>query len=182
MIKLDSNFFSKQWVQAITAEFGAVGQLTVIHLFTSIFESPGQYWRSWTQLDRRAFPAQVPGLTVEVLDAIIERLVSYDVVSAKMLDRKVLTSAFIQREYIKQVGLARARRLQWQENACLSLKELLDLGIVPAETDASPDEPVGVVMPLNPIHPYAHTGWRRVRLRGGGAGLHIYKPIPPSPK
>lgn len=183
MFKIDEKFFEEQWVVAVTAEFGAVGQLAVIHLITSLLESERGYWRPWSMLDRQSFLARVPGLTLEVLDALIERLAEYDVVCGKKLSgSRVLTSAYLQRLFVKQCGVGRARRLEWLEYACLTLHELLELGVVPAERPENSDEleaPPGTPLELPLRHPDRGRGWRWVRVGGSGgagrSGLWVYR-------
>lgn len=94
----------------------------------------------------------------------------------------VFTSEWLQREYIRHAGKAKARRNTWTTACLLSADELLSLGIIPArETDPNAsnntdddNEPFGT--PLNiPGHP----SLVKIRLRSR-RHLHIYR-IAPAP-
>ncbi|MDE7387864.1 MAG: DUF4373 domain-containing protein, partial [Muribaculaceae bacterium] len=154
-MKIDSKFLSQQWFRAIAAEFGPDGQIAVIHILVSIFESPRGYWRPWELVDCFEIINSIPGLTLDRLNKIVERLTQYGIFdrSCLMIRKPVLTSAYLQREFIRQCGTARARRLRWTDYPELTPQELLELGVIAAvdesQTDAfdcpcvDPDEPIG---------------------------------------
>ncbi len=80
----------------------------------------------------------------------------------------VYTSVWLQREYIRQAGKAKARRNSWQTACLLSADELLDLGIIPAR-EADDDEPFGEPLDI-PNRP----DLVKIRLRSRRT-LHVYR-------
>lgn len=183
-MNIDNKFFGQQWFRAIAAEFGPAGQIVVIRLFVSIFESEVGYWRRWGMEDGYALIEEIPGLDFDTLSRIIGRMGQYGVIAKERLKAYgIMTSALIQREFIRHCGVARARRLTWREHSDLTNAELLELGVIPAlPVDGSgnePDEPVGQEMPLSRNHPFANTmpEVRCVRVRCSNPGVRLYRPV-----
>ncbi|MDE7387694.1 MAG: DUF4373 domain-containing protein [Muribaculaceae bacterium] len=183
-MNIDSKFLGQQWFRAIAAEFGPAGQIVVIRLFVSIFESDEGYWRRWSMEDGYALIEEIPGLDFDTLSSIIGRMCQYGVIAKERLRAYgILTSELIQREFIRQHGVARARRLTWREHSDLTNAELLELGVIPAlpvdGSGADPDEPMGQEIPLPRSHPFALTmpDLRCVRVRCSNPGLRLYRPV-----
>ncbi len=186
-MKIDSKFLNQQWFRAIAAEFGPDGQIAVIHLLVSIFESSRGYWRPWELVDCYEIINAIPGLTLERLRKIVDRLTDYGIfdLGQRMVQHPVLTSAYIQREAIRQCGTARARRMRWDDHPMLTPQELLELGVIApideSQTDAydrprvDPNEPVGVPIPLPISHPLHDSDHRCIRLPSPDPRLHVYR-------
>ncbi|MDE7388692.1 MAG: DUF4373 domain-containing protein, partial [Muribaculaceae bacterium] len=139
-MNIDRNFFSQQWYKSIAAEFGPAGQVAAIRILISIFESPNGYWRQWKLIDCYEIINEIPGLTLEELDKIVARMAHYGVFDKNLLQYDhVLTSAYIQREFIRRYGTARACRLTWTDNPMLTQQELLELGGIPDVPESQTD-------------------------------------------
>ncbi|MDE5899930.1 MAG: DUF4373 domain-containing protein [Muribaculaceae bacterium] len=176
-MKIDSNFFEQRWVKAISAEFGAQGVLAVIRLFVDIYDSPQGYWRQMSTMDRAVLAGEV-GTDIATIDAILDRLVRYHVIDGPKLEKEgVVTSAEIQRGYVRQAGVAKARRLTWREHCMLTTEQLLGLGISPAIYGRDMAEDYGVPLPVFPKAPYMYAGYRLIRLRHPDPLTHIYRVI-----
>lgn len=173
-MKVDSKFFEQRWVRAIQAEFGAQGVLAVIRLLCSVYDSPEGYWRDWSAMDQAVLAGEV-GMPVDDVGRLIDRLVDYGVINGDKLRRDhVVTSRTIQLEYIRQAGVARARRLDWKAHSLLPLEELLELGIAPAIIEDF-DEEYGVPLPICRRAPERYPGFRQVRIRHRDPHTHIYR-------
>ncbi|MDE5901134.1 MAG: DUF4373 domain-containing protein [Muribaculaceae bacterium] len=175
-MKVDANFFEQRWVRAIQAEFGAQGVLAVIRLLCSVFDSSEGYWREWSTMDQAVLAGEV-GLSVADVGRLIDRLADYGVIDRDKLRRdNVITSRIIQLEYIRQAGVARARRLDWRKHSMIPLEELLGLGIAPAIFEDF-DEEYGVPLPVNRRAPYLYPGFRQIRIRHRDPGVHLYRVV-----
>lgn len=185
VMKIDSKFFDQQWYKAIATEFGPAGQIAVIRMMISIYESPQGYWRSWKLVDCYEIIDDIPGLTLEVLDKIVDRLAQYEIFDRNCLKSCVLTSKYLQREFIRQCGVARARRLKWRDYPMLTPQELLDMGVIPAVDESlkdgygqpfvTADEPFGKELPLPSCHPLHSSERRCVRVSYRDTKLHVYR-------
>ncbi len=176
MIKIDSKFLQRVEVRAIRAEFGATGVMALIEIMCKMFESPQGYWLPWDRKHRTVFAAE-QGMTLDELDRLIRRMGEYDMVYMDRLKSDdVLTSAYFQREFIRQCGAARASRLAWKPFAVLTADELLELGVIAAVVDpddAEPEnEPVGVPLPIA-----GRKDYMKVRVRTTDRRLHVYRRI-----
>lgn len=176
-MKIDNDFFEQRWVKAIRAEFGAQGVLAVIKLLSSIYDSGEGYWSDWSAMDK-AILAGESGMTVGEIDELMVRLAEYGVIDRNKLEKeRVVTSSGIQQEYIRQAGVARARRQEWKKHCLLSLQQLLEAGVAPVLYDRPPDEEYGVPMPICRMSPHLYPGFRQVRLRHPDPRIHIYRVI-----
>ncbi|MDE5901107.1 MAG: DUF4373 domain-containing protein [Muribaculaceae bacterium] len=180
-MKIDSKFFEERWVKAISAEFGAQGVLTVIRLLTGIYDSPQGYWRKMTKMDRAVLAAEA-ATDITTVNAILDRLAEYGIIDfQKFHKEQVVTSREIQRTFIRQSGVSRARKLTWSEHCMLDTGQLLELGVYPAIYGRDLEEPYGEPMPVCPKAQYLHPGWRLIRLRNPDPKTHIYRVIRYSP-
>ncbi len=192
-MKIDSKFLSQQWFKSIAAEFGPAGQVAAIHILISIFESPNGYWRQWKLIDCYEIINEIPGLTLEQLDKIVDRMAHYGIFDSGYLKTThILASEYLQREFIRQCGVARARRIRWDEVPILTPKQLLELGIISpideSRTDdygrplVDADEPFGEPIPLPRNHPLHNSERRCIRVPSPDPRLHVYRPvrIPPA--
>lgn len=175
-MRVDSIFFEQRWVRAIQAEFGAQGVLAVVRLLCSIYDSPEGYWRDWSTMDEAVLAGDV-GMTVADVRRLIDRLADYHVINRDKLNKQsVITSRTIQLEYIRQAGVARARRLDWKAHSLIPLEELLELGIAPAIVEKF-DEEYGVPLPINRHAPYLYPDFRQIRLRHRDPCVHLYRVV-----
>ena len=95
---------------AIGSEFGAEGELTVIRLLCAIGKD--DYYMRWDHMHKMAFIGRsVATMTSDLLDRIVDRMAEYGLIDAEMLESAgVITSAEIQRQYVRTMGRARCRR------------------------------------------------------------------------
>lgn len=178
MIKLDSKFFGDERIRAIRAEFGAAGVLLVIELMNETFDLPTGYWRPWGLVDSRAF-AFDHGMDAAELDAMIRRLAEFGIIDADLLELGVLTSAFLEREFIRQRGKARWNRIR-EHYSFLTADEQIELGLIPAEVDEEGSIPRGEPVELSPSRHYGddvRLKYRRVRLKSGPKGWAVFRRV-----
>ena len=85
----------------------------------------------------------------------------------------VLTSADIQRRYIRETGAGRLRRrTQWPH----LLIDPVEGGCGAGKVDAgSADEPEGVALRIDPVRPLSSQKWMKVRIRTADKALHVYR-------
>lgn len=179
VMKLDPEFFDREDVAAISGEFGAIGELVVIRLLCEIRKAG--YYICWDTMRKMAFVKLIGGLTPDTLDRIVERLVEYGFFSRSRYRgvggaAGVLTSADIQRRYIRETGAGRLRRrTRWPH----LLIDPVEEGVVPAKVDAgSADEPDGVALRIDPVRPLSSQKWMKVRIRTADKALHVYRRVP----
>ena len=92
---LDVNIFDDEIIDAISGEFGLVGEMAVIKLLCEIYKNG--YYIEWNNLTRAKLARRLAGIDLDLLDRIIERLVSYNFFDAELFESEnVLTSKKIQ--------------------------------------------------------------------------------------
>lgn len=174
-MQFDPGFFEREDVAAIGGEFGIIGEITVIKLLCAVHKAG--YYLMWTHRSKMAFMRSVQGLTPELLDRIVERLAEYGFFSRQKLKKDgVLTSADIQWQHLKRMGLARARRqTEWP----YLLVDLVDSGVVPAVRDVNgPDEPCGVPLSIDPHKPRDSQKYLKIRIPSADSSLYLYRRVP----
>ncbi len=109
-MQINPLFFETPEVTAIGSEFGAEGELTVIRLLCAIGKD--DYYMRWDHMHKMAFIGRsVATMTSDLLDRIVDRMAEYGLIDAEMLESAgVITSAEIQRQYVRTMGRARCRR------------------------------------------------------------------------
>lgn len=109
-MQINPLFFETPEVAAIGSEFGAEGELTVIRLLCAIGKD--DYYMRWDHMHKMAFIGRsVATMTSDLLDRIVARMAEYGLIDAEMLESAgVITSAEIQRQYVRTMGRARCRR------------------------------------------------------------------------
>ncbi len=109
-MQINPLFFETPEVAAIGSEFGAEGELTVIRLLCAIGKD--DYYMRWDHMHKMAFIGRsVATMTSDLLDRIVDRMAEYGLIDAEMLESAgVITSAEIQRQYVRTMGRARCRR------------------------------------------------------------------------
>ena len=96
----DVDFFEDEKVVAIAGEFGIKGEIVAIKLLCAIYRNG--YFIEWTEMLRYKMLRQLPGISAELFDQILNRLVRWGFFDASLFDSvKVLTSVGIQRRYFE---------------------------------------------------------------------------------
>lgn len=172
-MNIPDNFFDTDEVMAIAGEFGPMGELVVIRLMCEM-RRHGSYFRAWTPKEQRAFLAKVPGLDLDTLVRIVERMAEYNMISRRELKAGAVTCAQAQTDHVKRIGRARAARVtQWPH----LVVNLLELGVVRACESPLREEPFDVPLVISPDE----RRWKKVRIRARGMphdGWHVYRRVP----
>ena len=97
---LDVDFFDDEKVMAISKEFGIKGEIVVIRLLCAIYRNG--YFILWNDLLRNKLMMDMPGISSELLEQIVQRLVKWGFFDKTLFDsvEKVLTSTGIQKRYV----------------------------------------------------------------------------------
>lgn len=94
----DVDFFSDEKLYAISGEFGIKGEITTIKLLCAVYRNG--YYIEWTEMLKYKLIKELPGVSPELLDQIIKRLVKWDFFDKGLFDTaSILTSRGIQRRY-----------------------------------------------------------------------------------
>lgn len=103
----DVDFFNDEKIVAISGEFGIKGEIVVIKLLCAIYRNG--YFILWNDLLKFKLLRDLPGVSSELLDSIMNRLVLWGFFDKDLFDSMgVLTSAGIQSDiskYLKGVNL-----------------------------------------------------------------------------
>lgn len=100
---LDVDFFQDEKIVSITGKFGLKGQITVLHLLGAIYRVSGYFLR-WDELTQAKLLAELPGISEQLLDDIVNYLVRWDFFDEVLFcSAKVLTSKGIQKRYFEAV-------------------------------------------------------------------------------
>lgn len=98
----DVDFFEDEKTVCVAGEFGIKGELTVIKLLCAIYRNG--YFIEWSEAVKMKMLRQMPGISSELFDQILNRLVRWGFFDASLFDSvKVLTSVGIQRRYFEIV-------------------------------------------------------------------------------
>lgn len=96
----DIDFFSDEKIEAISGEFGIKGEITAIKLLCAIYRNG--YFILWDELLKMKLLNNLPGISSELLDRIVYRLVSWGFFDMTLFDSvKVLTSIGIQKRFFE---------------------------------------------------------------------------------
>lgn len=102
---LDVDFFEDEKIEAISGEFGIKGELTAIKLLCAIYHNG--YFVLWNDLLKMKLLKRLPGVSAELLDQIVGRLVRWGFFDKALFDTaNILTSHGIQKRFAE----ATARR------------------------------------------------------------------------
>ncbi|WP_290302454.1 DUF4373 domain-containing protein [Muribaculum intestinale] len=94
----DVDFFSDEKLYAISGEFGIKGEITTIKLLCAVYRNG--YYIEWTEMLKFKLLKELPGVSADLLDQIIKRLVKWDFFNKDLFDSaSILTSKGIQRRY-----------------------------------------------------------------------------------
>lgn len=96
----DIDFFDDEKIVAISGEFGIKGEITAIKLLCAIYRNG--YFILWNDLLKFKLLKNLPGISSELLDSIVNRLVMWGFFDKNLFDSMgVLTSVGIQKRYFK---------------------------------------------------------------------------------
>ena len=97
---LDVDFFDDEKIVAISGEFGIKGELTAIKLLCAIYRNG--YFIEWSDMLRMKMLRSLAGVSPELLDSIVNRLVKWDFFDKALFDSaKILTSRGIQKRFFE---------------------------------------------------------------------------------
>ena len=97
---LDVDIFDDEKMIAISGEFGLKGEITVIKLLCAIYRNG--YFILWNDLVKFKLLRNLPGISLELLESIVYRLVLWGFFDKALFDSvKVLTSKGIQTRYFE---------------------------------------------------------------------------------
>lgn len=95
---LDVDFFADEKIAAISGEFGIKGDIVVIKLLCAVYRNG--YFILWNEPMKYKMLRDLPGISPELLDQIINRLVKWGFFDESLFNSvKVLTSQGIQKRF-----------------------------------------------------------------------------------
>lgn len=96
----DVDFFEDEKIIAISGEFGIKGEITAIKLLCAIYRNG--YFILWNDLLKYKLLRNLPGISPELIESIVNRLVLWEFFDKALFDSvKVLTSRGIQKRYFE---------------------------------------------------------------------------------
>lgn len=100
---VDVDMFEDEKMLAISGEFGIKGEITVVKLLCAIYRNG--YYVLWNDLLKFKLLHDLPGISVKLIDEIVQRLVKWDFFDKNLFNStdKVLTSVGIQKRYFEAV-------------------------------------------------------------------------------
>ncbi len=94
----DVDFFNDEKILTIAGEFGIKGEITTIKLLCAVYRNG--YYIEWTEMLKFKLLKELPGVSADLLDQIIKRLVKWGFFDNGLFDSaSILTSRGIQRRY-----------------------------------------------------------------------------------
>lgn len=106
----DVDFFEDEKIEAISGEFGIKGEIATIKLLCAVYRNG--YFILWSDMLKMKLLKHLPGISSELLDAILNRLVVWDFFDKSLFNSVgVLTSKGIQRRFFEAT-----KRRQISEN------------------------------------------------------------------
>lgn len=101
----DVDFFDDEKIVAIAGEFGLKGEIAAIKLLCAVYRNG--YFIEWSEMLKMKMLRSLPGISPELLDQIVNRLVKWDFFDKGLFDSvRVLSSKGIQRRFL---SIARKR-------------------------------------------------------------------------
>lgn len=117
---LDVDFFADEKIAAISGEFGIKGEITVIKLLCAVYRNG--YFILWNEPLKYKLLRDLPGVSPELIDQIVNRLVRWGFFDESLFDSvKVLTSRGIQKRFFsitRRRGLPSDAKYLLAENGC----------------------------------------------------------------
>ena len=97
---LDVDFFDDEKIEAISGEFGMKGELATVKLLCAVYRNG--YFAIWNDLLKNKLLKRLPGVSPELLEQIVNRLVLWGFFDKSLFDSdKVLTSNGIQKRFFE---------------------------------------------------------------------------------
>lgn len=97
---LDVDIFEDEKIEAIAGEFGSKGELAIIKLLCAVYKKG--YFVVWNDLTRATLLKRLPGVSKELLEQIVNRLVTWGFFDEDLFNSaKVLTSENIQANFFE---------------------------------------------------------------------------------
>lgn len=98
----DVDFFSDEKIEAISGEFGIKGEITAIRLLCAVYRNG--YFILWNEMLKMKLLKNLPGISPELLDQIVNRLIRWGFFDKTLFDSDmILTSHGIQKRYFEAV-------------------------------------------------------------------------------
>lgn len=98
----DIDFFDDEKIEAISGEFGIKGEITAIKLLCAIYRNG--YFILWNEMLKMKLLHNLPGVSPDLLDQIISRLVKWGFFEKSLFDSdRILTSRGIQERYFSAI-------------------------------------------------------------------------------
>lgn len=95
----DVDFFEDEKIAAISGEFGLKGEIVAVKLLCAIYRNG--YFILWSDMLRLKILRDLPGVSPDLLDKIVDRLVRWEFFDKTLFDSVgVLTSRGIQKRYL----------------------------------------------------------------------------------
>lgn len=95
----DVDFFEDEKIAAISGEFGLKGEIVAVKLLCAIYRNG--YFILWSDMLRLKILRDLPGVSPDLLDKIVDRLVMWEFFDKTLFDSVgVLTSRGIQKRYL----------------------------------------------------------------------------------
>lgn len=95
----DVDFFDDEKIVAIAGEFGIKGEMTAIKLLCAVYRNG--YFIEWTEMLKMKMMKSLPGVSAELLEQIVNRLVKWGFFDKTLFDSvRILTSRGIQRRFL----------------------------------------------------------------------------------
>ena len=99
---LDTDFFEDERIMVISGEFGLEGEMVAVKLLCMIYRKG--YFTLWQDIQKYKLLRNLPGVSAELLDRIVARLVSLGFFDKDLFQSaEVLTSKEIQKRYFKAI-------------------------------------------------------------------------------
>ncbi|WP_053084433.1 Lin1244/Lin1753 domain-containing protein [Companilactobacillus ginsenosidimutans] len=97
---LDVDFPTNEKVEAIMGEFGSEGVVAFLYLLSAIYRNG--YFLKWDRLSQMQLVNRIDGMTIEKMDQLINRLISYDTFSEEAFEEyQILTSKRVQATFLE---------------------------------------------------------------------------------
>lgn len=117
---MDVDFFADEKIAAISGEFGIKGEITVIKLLCAVYRNG--YFILWNEPLKYKLLRDLPGVSPELIDQIVNRLVRWGFFDESLFDSvKVLTSRGIQKRFFsitRRRGFPHDAKYLLAENGC----------------------------------------------------------------
>lgn len=98
----DIDFFNDEKIEAISGEFGIKGEIATIKLLFAVYRNG--YFIEWNEMLKMKLLKNLPGVSLDLLEQIINRLVKWEFFDKNLFDSvKILTSHGIQKRYFEAI-------------------------------------------------------------------------------